>query len=237
MRNIPLILVPGLLCDDALWEFQVAALDKIATGMITDRHMYNDSIGKIAEAIVDQAPSRFALAGLSMGGYIALEICRKYGDRVDRLALVDTSARAETTEQTERRKNLMALCRQGKFTDVVELLCSVLVHPGRLNDTVLKRQIADMAHRMGPEVFFRQQRAIIDRPDQVANLSKITCPTIVVCGKQDQITPVECSEEMAAHIKTSELAIIPDCGHMSTMEKPEEVSSALHYWLTLPSGQ
>ena len=136
-------------------------------------------------------------------------------------------------EQTGRREKLMALCQQGRFADVIELLFSVLVHPGRLNDTVLKRQIADMAHRIGPEVFDRQQRAIINRPDQVVKLTKIACPTLVVCGQQDQITPMACSEEMAANIKTSELVVIPDCGHMSTMEKPAEVSTALHHWLTL----
>ena len=126
----------------------------------------------------------------------------------------------------------MALCQQGRFADVIELLFSVLVYPGRLNDTVLKRQIADMAHRIWPEVFDRQQRAIINRPDQVAKLTKIACPTLVVCGQQDQITPMACSEEMAANIKTSELVVIPDCGHMSTMEKPAEVSTALRHWLT-----
>jgi len=235
MRKIPLIFVPGLLCDDALWAFQADALAPVADCLITDRHLYHNSIETIAAAIVAQAPPRFALAGLSMGGYIALEIFRKYSDRVDRLALIDTSARAETSEQTGRREKLMALCQQGKLADVIELLFSVLVHPERLNDAVLKCQIADMAHRIGPEVFDRQQRAIINRPDQVANLSKISCPAIVVCGQQDQITPVACSEEMAANIKTSELVVIPDCGHMSTMEKPAEVSKILNHWLTLPA--
>lgn len=235
MRKIPLIFVPGLLCDDALWAHQVDALAPVADCLITDRHMYHNSIETIAAAIVAQAPPRFALAGLSMGGYIALEICRKYSDRVDRLALVDTSARADTVEQTGRRENLMAQCQQGKFADVVELLFSVLVHPERLNDTVLKRQIVEMAHRIGPEVFEQQQRAIINRPDQVTSLTKISCPTIVVCGQHDQITPRACSEEMAGNIRTSELVVIPGCGHMSTMEKPAEVSTALHNWLTLPS--
>jgi len=235
VRKIPLILVPGLLCDDALWAYQVADLDPVATCLVTDRHLYHNSIETIAAAIVAQAPQRFALAGLSMGGYIALEICRKYSDRVDRLALVDTPARAETLEQTGRRENLMALCQEGKFADVTELLFSALVHPDRLSDTKLKRQIVDMAHRIGPKVFDQQQRAIINRPDQVASLTQISCPTLVVCGQQDQITPIACSEEMAANIKTSELVVIPDCGHMSTMEKPEELSTALHNWLTPPA--
>ncbi len=231
MKKIPLILVPGLLCDEALWEDQAAALDQVATSMVFDSHMHHDSIGKIADSIVAQAPARFALAGLSMGGYIALEICRKYSEKVDRLALVDTSARAETEEQTQRRQSLIELCRQGKFNDVIELLWSVLVDSSRLDDRLLKGKIVSMAERVGPEVFIRQVHAIIRRPDQLPNLSQITCPTIVVCGRTDQITPVECSEEMTANIQGAKQVIITGCGHMSTMEKPEQVTMVLHDWL------
>jgi pimeloyl-ACP methyl ester carboxylesterase len=221
-----------LLCDRSLWQPQVDALGHVAGCTITDPHMHHATIGKIAEAIVARAPSRFALAGLSMGGYVALEICRKFGEKVDRLALIDTSARADTAVQTDRREKLIALCREGKFKEVVETLYPFLVHPDRLSDSTLRRQVVAMADRVGPDMFIRQQRAIMDRMNQVPNLSKIACPTVVVCGEQDQITPVECSQEMAASIKDSQLAIIANCGHMSTMEKPDEVSRLLHHWLT-----
>ena len=232
MRKNPLILVPGLLCDHALWQQQVAALGQISECIVTEKHMQYETIGRIAEAIVADAPDRFALAGLSMGGYIALEICRRHGKRVERLALIDTSARADTADQTERRQKLIGLCRQGKFADVNEMLFSVLVHPDRLTDETLKQQIMDMAHRVGPEVFIRQQHAIMSRPNQMPNLEDIACPTVIVCGEQDQITPLECSEEMAASIQGSQLEVIANCGHMTSMEAPERVSRILFEWLT-----
>jgi pimeloyl-ACP methyl ester carboxylesterase len=231
LKKIPLILIPGLLCDDVLWKDQVAALSPIAACTITDQHMHHDTIGKIAEAIVAEAPSRFALAGLSMGGYIALEICRRFGGQVDRLALIDTSARADTPEQTNRRESLIALCREGKFENVTEILYPFLVHSSRLTDFILKREVIDMAGRVGPDMFIRQQRAIIGRMDQVPTLSTIDCPTVVVCGEHDSITPLECSEEMASTINKAELVTIRHCGHMSTMEKPERVSRIMLHWL------
>ena len=194
--------------------------------------MRHDDIGRIAEAIAADAPPRFAMAGLSMGGYIALEVCRQFGDRVERLALIDTSARPDTVEQTHRRENLMALCRQGQFEQVADALYPFLVHPDRLNDRELKNQVVNMARRMGPDVFIRQQQAIIGRIDQVPHLSRITCPTVVVCGEQDQITPIECAREMAGKIGDAQLAVVARCGHMSTMEKPEAVSGILHDWLS-----
>lgn len=231
MKKNPLILIPGLLCDDLLWKHQVLALSRIAVCTVTDKHMHHNTIGQIAEAIVSEAPPRFALAGLSMGGYVALEICRKFGERVDRLALIDTSARADTTVQTARRESMIALCQEGKFNEMIETLYPLLVHSDRLADPKLRHQVINMAFGMGLEIFIRQQRAIIGRIDQVPNLSKISCPTVVVCGKQDQITPLECSEEMVANISESELLVINNCGHMSALEKPDKVSKIMYHWL------
>lgn len=232
MNKKPLILIPGLLCDDSLWKNQVSGLSAVAAIMITDQHTHHDTIGRMADAIVAEAPSHFALAGLSMGGYVALEICRRYGEKVDRLALIDTSARADTPEQTDRRENLIAMCRAGKFTQVADTLYPFLVHSDRLDDAMLRRQVIDMAVRSGPDIFVRQQQAIIDRIDQVPNLSTIACPTAVVCGEQDQITPPECAREMAVKICQSELTIVRNCGHMSTMERPVRVSKILYDWFT-----
>jgi len=232
MKKIPLILIPGLLCDSVLWKHQVAALSRVADCMVTDKHLHHDTIGQIADAIVAEAPARFALAGLSMGGYIALEICRRFGGRVDRLALIDTSARADSSAQTDRRKEMIAQCRKGGFNHVTETLYPFLVHSDRLTDSALKGEVMARADRVGPEVFVRQQRAIIGRLDQVRNLSKIDCPTVIVGGEHDQITPHECSEEMAEDIRDSELVFVRDCGHMSTMEMPERVSGIMSHWLT-----
>lgn len=234
MKKPPLIFIPGLLCDHGLWERQAESLADAADGIITDKHLHHESIGRIAEAILSEAPPRFALAGLSMGGYVALEICRQAGQRVERLALLDTSGRADTPEQTIRREKLMTMCRREGFGPVTELLFPLLVHPDRQDDECLKRRILGMAARIGPDIFFRQQHAIMHRKSQLANLPAISCPTLVICGEQDQITPLACSREMAAAIPNACLATIVGCGHMSTMEKPGEVSALLHAWLTDP---
>ena len=131
----------------------------------------------------------------------------------------------------------MALCRSEGLGSVSELLFPLLVHPDRQDDKSLKRRILQMAARIGPDVFIRQQHAIIHRPSQVANLPSISCPTIVICGEQDQITPPACSREMVAAIPNSCLATVVNCGHMSTMEKPEEVSSLLYAWMTEPPSR
>lgn len=234
MNKTPLVLIPGLLCDHDLWRDQMAALDDVADSTVTGAHQEHDTVGRMADAIVATAPPRFALAGLSMGGYIALEILRRYADRVYRLALLDTSARAETPAQTSRREQLLAMSGDGRFAEVAEMLYTALVHPDRKGDVTLKGRIVDMAHRAGPAVFSRQQRAIIDRPDQLPHLSRISCPTLIVCGAQDLVTPLECAEEMAAAIDGARLEVIGHCGHMSTMEKPEAVSMILRTWLSAP---
>lgn len=232
MQPSPLILVPGLLCDERLWEPVVPFLKPVAACMTTDLHTREGGITAIAAAIADQAPPRFSLAGLSMGGYIALEICRRFPERVERLALLDTSARPDTPEQTERRKQMIALSRRGRFDKVVDVLFSVLVHEDRLNDNGLRNRIAAMARHVGPDAFVCQQEAIIDRIDQRPNLSAIACPTLVICGRQDRITPLDCAEEMAAGIPGAGLHIIETCGHMSTMEQPKTVGKALQAWMS-----
>lgn len=231
MNKIPLILIPGLLCDHGLWDQQLDALAAVADCLVTEKHMHYETIGQIADAIVAEAPARFALSGLSMGGYIALEIYRKYGDRVVGLALLDTSARPDTQEQKDRRHSMMGLCREQKFNKVLEMLFSVLVHPDRQEDSDLKRRVFDMAARTGPGVFLRQQCAIISRIDQRPNLSKISCPTTIICGQQDRITPLDCANEISGKIVRSNMVSIKECGHLSTMEKPEEVTKILYQWV------
>lgn len=231
MGKIPLILIPGLMCDKDLWESQIVTLGAVADCMVTDRHMHYETIGQIADAIIAEAPKRFVVSGLSMGGYIALEICRKYSDRIQGLVVLDTSARPDTVEQKERRMKLMELCRQQKFSQVIELLLSVLLNPNRQQDLVLRRRVIDMAERMGPEIFLRQQSAIMGRIDQRPNLPQISCPTLVVCGQQDRITPFDCSVEIAEKINGSELVPIKDCGHLSTMEKPQAIAKIMYQWL------
>jgi pimeloyl-ACP methyl ester carboxylesterase len=227
-----LILLPGLLCDAALWAPQVGALSDDANPWIADltRH---DSIAEMAAAVLREAPvERFALAGLSMGGYVAQEIVRQAPRRVERLALLDTRARPDEPDETQRRHALMELAqREGGFAPVTNRMLPLLVHPARVKDEPLVRTIREMAERVGLAAYLRQQSAIIARPDFRPLLPSIRCPTLVLCGRQDALTPVVFHQEIAAAIPGAELEVIEACGHLSTLERPAEVNAALRAWL------
>lgn len=233
MNRRNLILVPGLLCTGELWKAQTAALFGVANISIADNHAY-DSVQGIAHGILQSAPPTFALAGLSMGGYIALEIFRQAPERVERLALIDTRAEADSPEQTQRRRDFMDLARRGKFKGVTPQLLPFLVHKDHLNDESLRRVIFDMATEVGVEGFLRQQQAIIDRPDSLADLPHIKCPTLVMCGAEDQLTPVSVHQTMASAIPNAKLHIIETAGHLTPLEQPDIVTARIREWLKTP---
>lgn len=230
VSRMPLLLLPGLLCDQALWQAQINDLNDLADCQVPDLGGH-DNLPDMAQAVLADAPAQFALAGLSMGGYCAMEIIRQAPQRVTRLALVDTTARADSDEQRQRRQDLMALTQQGQFRGVTPKLLPMLIHPDRLNDQPLVDTVMGMAERVGPEAFLRQQRAIMDRPDSRELLRTVSCPTLVLCGRQDTLTPVERSLEMADSIPGARLSVIEDCGHLSSLEHPTRVSAALRAWL------
>ena len=225
-----LVLVPGLLCTKALWAPQVEALGDIAEITVAD-HTRHDSMAAIAQSILDAAPERFALAGLSMGGYIAYEIVRQAPQRVTKLALLDTGSRADTPERAAARRELIATAEREGARRAQQLLMPVLIHKARLADKPLVQTIEQMADDIGVDAFKRQQAAIMTRPDNRPFLPSIACPTLVLVGREDALTPVELSQEIAAGIPGARLEIIPDCGHLSTMEQPEAVNRALRAWL------
>jgi pimeloyl-ACP methyl ester carboxylesterase len=233
MINKPsLVLVPGLLCDAALWHGQVEDLADIAQPWVADVTR-EDSMTAMARRVLAEAPpGRFALAGLSMGGYVAQAIMREAPERVERLALLDTSAMADTPEQSARRRGLIDLAEKGDFKGVTPRLLPLFVHPDRLSDKNLTDAVMAMTERVGKDAFLRQQRAIMGRPDNRPNLPKIDCPALVLCGRQDQMTPLGWSEEIASLIPGARLEIIEHCGHLTTMERPWETSVALRQWLT-----
>ncbi len=226
------MLVPGLLCDERLWQHQAEHLVDLADLIIADVTR-GASVSEIARTVLDAAPpgGRFALAGLSMGGYVALEILRVAPERVARLALLDTSARADTPEQTATRRELIELSREGRFDEVPRRLLPNVVHPDRLDDERLTSIVLSMADTVGPEVFVRQEEAIIGRPDGRGDLPGIVCPTLVLCGREDALTPMHLHEEMAGLIPGSQLRVIGECGHLSALERPQEVTAALREWL------
>ena len=191
----------------------------------------DDSIAGMALRALAAAPPRFALAGLSMGGYVALEIMRRAPGRVMRLALLGTSARTDTPEQAERRREAIRLAEGGDFGSVAHRMLPNLVHADRLSDEGLASAIRAMAARLGKDGFLRKQRAIMGRVDSRPHLPRIACPTLVLCGREDASTPLPLSEEMAALVPGARLAVVESCGHMSAMERPAEVSAALRRWL------
>ncbi len=228
--KIPLLLIPGLLCDHRLWTHQLAALADLASIQVAD-HTQHDAMFEIARSILDQAPPRFALAGLSMGGYLAFEIIRQAPDRVLKLALINTSARPDSPERIQKRLDFMALATRGRFRGVSAALLPFLVHHSRLGNKELTQTVLAMSKEMGAEIFLRQERAIMDRLDSRSGLAAIHCPTLVIGGRQDEMTPANLQEEIAAGIDGSRLLILENCGHLAPLECPLEVSQALRAWL------
>ena len=191
----------------------------------------DETMAAIAKRILDDAPPRFALAGLSMGGYIALEVMRQAPSRVAKLALLDTGSRADPPEAQERRRTNIAAAEAGRFDEIIDAQFPLYVHPGRANDAALKSVYLAMCHDVGAQAYVRQQKAIMGRADSRPLLPSIRCPTLVLVGAQDEATPPALSEEMAAAISAARLVVVPDCGHLSTLEQPEAVTRALIEWM------
>jgi pimeloyl-ACP methyl ester carboxylesterase len=231
MPRTTLVLLPGLLNTRRVFEPQIEALSDIADCVVPElwRH---DTIGAMADAALALAPPTFALAGFSMGGYVAFEILRRATQRVERLALMDTQATPDSAESTKRRRALLEQIKIGRFHGVQRTLLPQLVHSRRINDATISQPIFDMAQEIGADGFVREQRAIIDRADSRRMLVDIDVPTVVIVGRQDQVTPLPRSEEMAADIADSRLIVLEECGHMSPLEKPAEVTAALRRWLS-----
>ena len=226
-----LILLPGLLCDEALWAHQTETLADIADITVADMTQ-DDTIQGMAERVLTGAPETFALAGLSMGGYAAQEIMRQAPERVERLALLDTSAKADTPDRKKQRQGFIAQLGLGGFQGVTGKLLPYLIHKDRLDDDALVAVIKASAQNVGPEAFTRQQHAILSRPDGRKDLKKIACPTLVLCGREDALTPLAQHEEMAAAIPNAWLVVIEDCGHLAPLERPDAVNAAMCAWLT-----
>jgi pimeloyl-ACP methyl ester carboxylesterase len=230
MAKPSLILLPGLLCDAALWQAQVDRFADRFDVTVADLTR-DDSLRGMAGRVLAAAPATFALAGLSMGGYVAQEILREAPGRVTRAALLDTSARPDGPEQVERREALIKLAQTGKFKGVTPRLLPLLIHADRLDDRALTGTVMAMAERVGQAAFVRQQRAILRRPDGRPALPKIACPTLVLCGRNDVLTPLAYSEEIAAAVPDARLVVVEASGHLPALEQPEAVNQALEQWL------
>lgn len=227
----PLVLVPGLSANAALYAQQWPAL---ADGrpILVAEHSLDDALSGIAQRLLAAAPPRFALCGLSMGGYVAFEVLRQAPERVSRLALLGTTAKPATPETNVPREQMISLAEKGAFDNVTTLLWQKLVAPARLADEPLRLLVRQMAEDVGAGGFIRQQRAIMLRPDSRPTLAGSTCPVLVLVGEEDEITPLSEAREMAALVGgRGRLAVIPGSGHLSTLEAPDRVTAELLRWL------
>jgi pimeloyl-ACP methyl ester carboxylesterase len=224
-----LILLPGLLNDGELWRDQVAGLADLARCQVADLTQ-GETLDALARSVLAAAEPTFALAGFSMGGYVAQEIVRRAPERVERLALLDTSIRGDSPERAAQRRALNAAAgRPGQFLGITDRILSSYIDPSRLDDADLTGRIQAMTQRLGRDVFLRQNG--LERGDGEAALRAFHGPIQIICGENDAITPAEGHREMAHAIGCTHLLVIPGAGHMTPMEAPEAVTQALRRWL------
>ena len=231
IRSTPVVLLPGMMCTADLWSRQVEALAAdyaVTIGDITGA----DNVAEMALQLLAEAPPSFALAGLSMGGIVAMEMWRRAPERIERLALLDTNCRSDSPERRSIRDRQIAQVNQGGLESVLrdELKPGYLAACHKA-DTAMLDEVLAMGLNLGPAVFERQSVALRDRDDYSHTLATIACPTLVLCGQEDRLCPPELHAEMAALIPEAELRVIPDCGHLPTIEQPQKVNSALLNWL------
>jgi pimeloyl-ACP methyl ester carboxylesterase len=229
-NTMPILLVPGLAGSPRIYAPVAPALWRLGPVTVAN-HIRDDNMGAIARRILAEAPPRFALAGHSMGGYIAFEIMRQAPDRVAKLALINTQARPDTPEATARRRGQIARAQGREYHAVLDDLFPGFVHPSRREDGALRQLVHDMGDDIGAEAFVRQQTTIISRPDSRPTLALIACPTLVLTGEEDNTIPNSLSKEMAEGIHGAKLTIIPHCGHLPQAEQPQATADALVEWL------
>lgn len=227
---LPVVLVPGLTCSARLWEPQIEALWPLGPVMVAD-HRRDASMEAIAKRVLASAPPSFALAGLSMGGYIAFAMMRLAPERIAKLALLDTSARPDTPEQTAGRKTQIAMAQSGRYGEIPALSIPRYLHRDRQNDKALTSLVVTMCEETGAEAFVRQLQAIMARPDSRPLLASIKCLTLVLVGDGDIATPPALNKEIADGIAGSRYVVVPHCGHLSTLEQPGTVNAVMREWL------
>ncbi len=229
-NTMPILLVPGLVSSPRIYTPVIPALWRFGPVAVAN-HIRDDSMGAIARRILAEAPPRFALAGHSMGGYIAFEIVRQAPERVAKLALINTQARSDTPGATARRRSMIVRARSGEYHAILDELFPGFVHPSRRDDAGLHQLVHDMGDDIGVDAFIRQQTAIMGRMDSRPTLAAIRCPTLVLTGDEDNTIPNSLSSEMAEGIPGAKLTILSDCGHMPQPERPQATAEALTEWL------
>jgi pimeloyl-ACP methyl ester carboxylesterase len=230
VRGVPLLLLPGLTNDERVWRAVMDGVQPDVQSVTVGDLRGGETMRDVAAHVLAKAPDRFAVAGLSMGGYCALEMFRQAPQRIAGLALVDTSARPDTAEGKANREKQIERART-EYAALVEELLPKWIHPSRLQDPAVADVVRAMARDAGAETFARQQRAIMSRADSRPLLGSIRCPTIVVCGRDDALMPMEIHEELVRGIAGAKLHAVERCGHLAPLERPAAVGDALRTWL------
>lgn len=241
MRTVPLLLLPGHVCDHAVWEGVVPRLAGLADCRIPE-FADETSLPDMAERVLAAAPATFALSGHSMGGRVALEVIRQAPHRVERLALLDTGCRAlpaelNGEEERTRRLAFRTLARERGMRALGAAILERMVHPARLADVALVDAIFAMVARQTPERVARQSDALLARRDASATIRAYDGPVVVICGADDRVSPPAQNEELVTLARHGTFVVIPECGHMAPMERPAEVAAALTAWLRLPTAR
>lgn len=224
-----LVMVPGLVCDGAVWAHQRAGLADVAECIVTDA-LAHDTMARMADEVLAAAPGPFAIAGFSMGAYVALEVARRAPERILRMALIDAGIAADTPDQAAERRRVIADCEADRYQAVIEAMLPRLLHPARLNEP-LADMVRAMAARVGPVAYTRRVRAILGRLDGSAVLSALTVPVRVIWGREDRLAPLARGAAAAAAAERGRLSIIEDCGHMPLLERPQAATALLRDWL------
>jgi pimeloyl-ACP methyl ester carboxylesterase len=218
------------LTDERLYAAQLAALgERYECRAFVFRDQ--DSLGAMAEELLANTPARFTLIGLSLGGYVAFEVIRRQLHRLERLALLDTTAAADQPARHAGRLADMAKVREGGIEALIPELPARWLLPAHAKRPELVALMAEMARSVGARGQINQQTAMLGRPDSHRDLSKVAVPTLVMCGRQDPVTPVADHQAMAACVPGARLAFIENCGHLSAIEQPQAVTQVLSEWL------
>lgn len=219
--------------DERVWSPLLPVIDADRRVHIAPTHLRASVVDSARDALAAMPPGPFAVAGFSLGGYVALEVCRQVPERIAGLGLLDTGAGTDAAEAKEARLRMVQAMGGGTATlaQIAAGFASRILHPSRLQDKALLSLLADMAQSVGSEGFARQQQAAMDRVDSRALLKDIRVPALVLCGREDQVTPLALSEEMAALLPDAELVIVEVAGHMTTLEQTDVVAAAMRRWL------
>ena len=230
----PLLLLPGLMNDERVWHPLLPALGAERPVRMAPTHVRDSAEASARDAIAAMPPGQFAVAGFSLGGYVALEVCRQAGERIAGLALLDTGARTDAEDTQASRTRMVQAMRSGGATldQIAAGFAARVVHASHLGDADLLRLLADMARVVGSDGFAKQQQAAIGRRDNRELLTTLQVPALVLCGREDQVTPLALSEEMAQLLPDASLVIVERAGHMTTLEQPDAVAAAVVDWLS-----